>query len=129
MRWSTEIEQIHDLIDKEFLQKHKQRVIDINKFLPLSFIDNPREKKLYRLRRINMDLAIEADLEDLADVTVLDNLADYQTTRGTHGNYQKALITQRREWEEKGKEEKKLGFLSKIVKGKRKEEEVSELVE
>lgn len=129
MRWSTEIEQIHDLIDKEFLQKHKQRVIDINKFLPLSFIDNPREKKLYRLRRINMDLAIEADLEDLADVTVLDNLADYQTTRGTHGNYQKALITQRREWEEKGKEEKKLGFLSKIVKGKRKEEEITELVE
>lgn len=129
MRWSTEIEQIRDLIDSNFLKQHKQRVIDINKFLPLSFITNPREKKLYRLRRINMDLAMEAELEDLADVTVLDNLADYQTTRGTDGNYQKALITQRREWEEKSKEEKKQGFLSKIVKGKRKEVEVEQMVE
>lgn len=76
-----------------------------------------------------MDLAMEAGLSDLADVTVLDNLADYQTSRGTDGNYQKALITQRREWEEKGKEEKKQGFLSKVMKGKRKEVELEQMAE
>ena len=129
MRWSTELEQIHDLVDSNFFKKNKQRIIDINKFLPLAFIENPKEKKLYRLRRMNMDLCTEAELNDLADTTVLDNLADYQTTRGSRGNYQNALITQRKEWKDNTSEEKKQSFLSKVVKGKRKTENVENLME
>ena len=129
MRWSTELEQIHDLVDSNFFKKNKQRIIDINKFLPLAFIENPKEKKLYRLRRMNMDLATEAGLDDLADTTVLDNLADYKTTRGSRGNYQNALITQRKEWKDNTSEEKTQSFLSKVVKGKRKTENVEHLME
>lgn len=119
IRWSTELEQVHNIIDNDFLKRNSHRVIDINKILPLSFIDNPKSIKLFRLRRMNMGLARDAGLIDLADETVLDNLADYQTTRGIRGNYQKALITQRREWQDKtDPENKKSGIIGRMIKGR-----------
>jgi len=122
MRWSTELEKVHDIIDKEFLIRNKHRIMDINKILPLSFIENPRSLQLFRLRRINIGLSTDAGLLDLADETTLDNLADYQTTRGIRGNYQKALITQRREFKDNRMEEKKAGLLDRLLRGKQEQE-------
>lgn len=116
MRWSTELEEDQQVTDRELLKKHRPRILDINKFLPLSNIRDKKTIKLFRLRRLNMDLAWEQGLDDLAVETALDNLADYQTTRGQKGFYQKALITQRREWEEKGQEDKKQGLLKSLIR-------------
>ena len=114
MRWSTEVEKIHDLIDNGFLDRHRERIIDINKFLPLANITNPDSNSLFRLRRMNITLARDSELRDLAEETALDNLADYNTTRGQDGFYQKALITQRREWKDNSKEEKKKGMFGRL---------------
>lgn len=123
MRWSTELEKIHDIIDKDFLHRNRHRVIDINKILPLSFISNPKAIKLFHLRRQLIELSNDANLTGLADATVLDNLADYQTTRGTHGNYQNALITTKREWLDRTQNNSKKGVWGKLIKGNSKETE------
>jgi len=122
MRWSTELEQIHDVIDSDFLQENRHRVGDLNKFLPLSNITNPHMIKLLRLRRMNMSMAKDAGLMDVADETMLDNLADCQTSRGMGGFYQNALITQKREWLDKSKEQEKQGFVKNLMRGKREDE-------
>jgi len=114
MRWSTEIEKVHDLIDKDFIDRHRARIIDINKFLPLSNITSPESNSLFRLRRMNMSMEHDAGLIDLSEETALDNLADYNTTRGQNGFYQQALITQRREWKDNSKEEKRKGLWGKM---------------
>ena len=129
MRWSTEIEPVKGLIDKEFMTRNKNRIIDVNKILPLSFIDDPRSIKLFRLRRINMGLASDAGLEDLADETTLDNLADYQTTRGIRGNYQNALITQRKEWKDRTDVNTKKGLFGKLVGRRNEQYEMGETLE
>ena len=118
MRWSTELEKQPGTIDEDFIKNNIHRIIDINKFLPLSFIDNPKSIKLFRLRRMNITMAKDAHLIDLADETTLDNLADYQTTRGIRGNYQKALITQRREWQDKTDIEKKKSLIGGLIRGR-----------
>jgi hypothetical protein len=129
MRWSTELEQTPHVIDEDFINNNKHRVMDINKFLPLSFIDNPKSIKLFRLRRMNIVLAKDAGLMDLADETVLDNLSDYQTTRGVRGNYQNALITQKREWMDKSEMNKQKGLFSRLVKAKNDESKVQDMME
>lgn len=128
MRWSTEMES-NELVDNDFLKANKYRVIDINKFLPLAFIQNPRNIPLFRLRRINMTFEKDAGLYENAAETVLDNLADYQTTRGINGNFQKALITQRREWQDKTDMEKKKGVLGGLIKRKSEEERMMNVQE
>lgn len=129
MRWSTELEQSNELVDPEFLKTNKYRVMDINKFLPLSFIKNPRNIPLFRLRRMNMTHEKDAGLFENAAETVLDNLADYQTTRGINGNFQKALITQRREWQDKTEPETKKGIMGRLIKGKSEEQRGMEMQE
>ena len=114
MRWSTEVEKVHDLIDNGFLERHRARVIDINKFLPLANITNPESINLFRLRRMNMSMEWDAGLIELAEETALDNLADYNTTRGQEGFYQKALITQRREWKDNSQDNKKKGMIGRL---------------
>lgn len=115
MRWSTELEKTDELINDKFLKRNRNRILDINKILPLSFIDNPKSIKLFRLRRMNMSLATDAGLYNLADETTLDNLADYQTTRGIRGNYQNALITQRKEWQDRTNPDNKKGLFGRLV--------------
>ena len=114
MRWSTELEEDHKgLTDNQFMQRHKARIIDINKFLPMSNITSPHSIKIFRLRRMIIDLAKEAGLEELAEETALDNLADYNTTRGQHGFLQKAMITQRQELDS-GQHEKPQNWIDRI---------------
>jgi len=129
MRWSTELEQTPNVVNKDFLDRNKHRIVDINKFLPLSNITNPRMIKLSRLRRMNMQLAQDAGLIDLAEETTLDNVADYQMSRGNQGFYQKALITQRREWKESSNQERRTGMLKNILRGKKQQEQVEQMEE
>lgn len=117
MRWSTEFEAVDNIVDTDFLKRNRIRIIDINKILPLSFIEDPKSIKLFRLRRMNMEFSDDAGLIDLAEGTTMDNLADYQTTRGVRGNYQNALITQRREWKDNNTQQNKHGGLfSKLIR-------------
>jgi hypothetical protein len=122
MRWSTELEQVHEVIDKDFLRRHRHRVGDINKFLSLANIKTSQQLRLYRLRRMNMTMACDAEMNDLADETMLDNLADYNTSRGIDGFFQNALITTKREILDKSKQQEKKGFLRQLVQGKQAEE-------
>lgn len=128
MRWSTELEQSSGLVNNEFLEENKYRVLDINKFLPLAFIKNPRNIPLFRLRRMNMTHEKDAGLFENAAETVLDNLADYQTTRGIEGNFQKALITQRREWQDRtNPETTKKGIIGRLIKGRSEEQRMADI--
>jgi len=123
MHWSTELEHNEDIMNRRFLQRNRHRVGDINKILALSNITSPRTIKLAHLRRMNMTLAKDAGLEELADETMLDNIADYQTSRGIEGFYQKALITQRRELLDNQKKEEKKGLLKSLFRGAEAQEE------
>ena len=127
MRWSTEIEPKSGVIDDKFLARNRERIIDIDKFLPLSNITNVKSIKLFHLRRANMTMAKDAGLSELAEETALDNIADYNTTRGTGGFYQKALITQRREWHDSEEEKKRTGILKNLIRGKREEQKLDEM--
>jgi len=127
MRWSTEVEEKPDVVSKDFLVRNRHRIMDIDKFLPLSFLDNPRSLQLFRLRRLNMTLAKEAGLVDLADETVLDNLADYNTSRGTRGNFQLSLITQRREWKDQTSDDARKGFWRNVLHGKKEEDRMESM--
>ena len=129
IRWSTEIEKVDNIIDDKFLARNRYRVIDINKILPLGFIDNPKSIKLFRLRRMNMGHEKDAGLFDLAEETVMDNLADYQTTRGIRGNYQNALITQRREWRDRTENASKKGLFGRLIRSRNDEENLKSNLE
>lgn len=120
MRWSTEIEQQDELVDKPFLHRHRHRVLSINKFTPLAFYKDEREIRLRKLRNINITLAKNAGLEETAEETALDNIDDAQTSRGWKGEYQRALITQRHEIREE--KESKVGRFSGLF-GKKPEEQ------
>jgi len=122
MHWSTELEQVHEVIDSDFLKRNRHRVADINKFLPLANIKTPQQLQIFRLRRMNMTMACDAGLFNLADETMLDNLADYNTSRGIDGFYQNALITTKREILDKSKQQEKKGFLKQLVQGRQAEE-------
>lgn len=124
MRWSTEVEPKAGVINEDFLKRNKERIMDIDKFLPLANIKSAKSIKLFHLRRMNMTMAKDAGLHDLAEETALDNIADYNTTRGTDGFYQKALITQRREWSDSEEEKKQTGVLKNLIRGKRDEQKM-----
>lgn len=123
MRWSTEIEPDPNIVDQQFIKRYLPLILDNNKFLSLSNIQNPRSIKLYHLRRNLIRMAWDNELVDTAIETALSNVADYNTTRGQDGFYQKALITQRREWEDKTREEKKQGIFSRLIGGRREKEQ------
>lgn len=129
MHWSTELEQNKDIMDNKFMKRNRHRVGDINKILALSNITSPRTIKLAHLRRMNMSLANDAGLVEVADETMLDNIADYQTSRGIHGFYQKALITQRRELLDNQKKEEKKGILQNLFRGAEQQEEAQFIAE
>ena len=71
----------------------------------------------------------DAGLFENAAETVLDNLADYQTTRGINGNFQKALITQRREWQDRTTPETRKGLLGRMIRGRADEQRNLEMQE
>ena len=106
MRMQTEIEKKDDLIDKDFIIRHKSRIIACNKFAPLSNISNPKQIQIQRLRNIKIDLLEAAGLYDVAERTALDSVSDFQISRGMGGFYQKALITQRYEMKDEARKDK-----------------------
>ena len=122
MRWSTEIEEKENITDKRFLKEHNDIIRQIEKFNPLSFYSDKRELKLRKCYLLNTVLAKNAGLDDVAEETSLFSIDVAQTSRGWHGNYSKALITQRHEFKE-DKEEKTLGRFSNLFKKKNAEEQ------
>ena len=123
MRWSTEIEKKLNVSDEEFLKRNRNRIMDIDKFLPLSFLDNPKTISLIRLRRWLINACEDAGLGSLAEITVMDNLSDYNTSRGIRGNFQLSLITQRREWKDQTNSEQKRSFWKNVIQGKKEAEQ------
>lgn len=115
MRMQTEIEKKEDLVDKDFIKRHKSRILACDKFAPLANIRNLRQIQIQRMRNLKIDLEEEAGLYDDAEKTALDSISDFQISRGISGFYQQAMITQRHEIKEEGKEEKakRLGGLFK----------------
>lgn len=116
MRMQTQLEK-SDMVDKEFLDRHKARVLAMDKFAPLSYIQDKRMLQIDRMRRLIMSLQMEAGLLEDAEETALDNIADFQLSRGWRGFYQKAMITQRHIIKETSKGERKLGRLAEIMRG------------
>lgn len=129
MRWSTEIEQIDNIIDSNFLKRNNIRIIDLDKFLPLSNITNKKNVQLFRLRRMIIQSSVDAGLTDVAEDAALSNLADYQMSRGIGGFYQNALITQKREWMDRSREQKKTGILKGLISGRKEESRMQTLEE
>jgi hypothetical protein len=123
MRMQTEMEKKDDFIDKEFLKKHKPRILALDKFAPLSFSPDS-QVKIDRIRRIKLDLLEEAGLHEEAINCALDNIGDYQSFRGVRGNFQLAQITERHEIkQEASNAEKRAGFMSRGLFGRKKPEE------
>jgi len=129
MRWSTEFEKTEGLTDNNFLQRFMYKIIAINKFSALSNLTNPRQIKLIRCRANNADLAWDAELFDTALSNSLDTVNDYQMSRGVGGFFQNALITQKKEWLDKSRNEEKKGILGQLVKGNKENEEIGGLVQ
>ena len=127
IRFITQIDPIENIVETDFLKKWRRRVLFSGKIKGLSFINNPNTIRLNSCQRNNISLCEEADLDDLADETVFDNIDTCQITRGTRGNLQNALITQRREFKETGEKAKK-SIWSRIVKGKEAEQEIQEVM-
>lgn len=125
MKWSTELEQKKDISDEAFFKRHYYEILGLNKFPALAFFDDKRNLQLYSLKMVNANLAFCAGQVDVCESTVLSAQTDVQLSRGMHGNYSKALITQRQEFrEEKSEIGKKVGIFNKIFGGKKQEEEV-----
>jgi len=120
MRWSTEIEPKQDVIDNEFLSKHKNMVLFLDKFAPLANFTDPKQGILHKLKLMNAVLAKNAGLEETADETALSAIDDIQISRGDKGFYQKALITQRQELQQEqlSDNQKRTGFWNRLFSKK-----------
>lgn len=106
LRMQTELEPRKNLVDGDFFQRHRSRIIAFDKFAPLSNIADKRLLQIDRMRRKIIDLEEEAGLFDEAETDALDNVADFQISRGFGGFFQKAQITQRHEIREETKQDK-----------------------
>jgi hypothetical protein len=116
MKWVTEIEPKKDMMDSAFIQRNKLLLMFADKFAPLANFNDPQMMALHKLKMLNMELALEAGLTDIAEETVISAIDDIQLSRGDHGFFQKALITQRHELTEQRTEgEKKVGFFNKLL--------------
>jgi len=123
-RMQTELEtDKKGLVNSDMIKRHRPRVLSLNKFAPLSNIANKGQIQLDRIRRCKIDLLEEAGLHDDAIETALDNIADLQLSRGIGGFYQRAMITQRHEFKEDMREERKKRFGSFFKKAQPEAEE------
>lgn len=124
MKWVTEIEPKKDMMDSDFIRRNKLLLMFADKFAPLANFNDPQMMALHKLKMMNMELAMEAGLTDIAEETVISAIDDIQLSRGDHGFFQKALITQRHEIKEQRTEgEKKVGFFNKLFGGKKQEDQ------
>lgn len=119
IKYITQLDAIPNIVDTDFLRKYRRRVLFSGKIKGLSFITNPKTISLNSCMRNNIGLCEDAGLDDLADETVFDNIDICQVTRGTRGNLQYSLITQRKEFKLKDTSEiPKKGVLNRFIKPK-----------
>ena len=120
MKWSTELEPKKDVMDGEFMNRNRNLILFADKFAPLANFTEPRLMQLHKLKQLNMILAQSAGLDSTAEETVISAIDDIQVSRGDHGFYQRALITQRHELqqEEHSDTQKKVGFFNKLFSKK-----------
>ena len=125
MKWSTEIEPKRDIIDSDFMRRNNLMLMFADKFAPLANFTDPQMMALHKLKMMNAMFALEAGLDDIAEETVISAIDDIQLSRGDHGFFQKAIITQRHELQEHQTTqiEKKAGFFNKWFGGKKNEEQ------
>ena len=117
IKYVTQQDPIPGVIDNSYLRKYKRQMLFSGKIKALAFIKNPKTIQLNLCMRNNLSFEMEAGLWDLADETVWNNIDNMQITRGTNGNLQNALITQKREWKDNSSNEKKQGFISNLFRG------------
>lgn len=129
IKYVTQLDAIPNIIDNAFLRKYRRRVMFSGKFKGLAFINNPKTIKLNSLMRINMSLEEDSGLEELADETVFDNIDVMQITRGTNGNLQYSLITQKKEFRDTSPRNKKKSIFSGFLKRNEEETEEGERIE
>ena len=129
IKYVTQLDAIPNIIDNTFLKKYRRRVLFSGKFKGLAFINNPRTIKLNSLMRINMSLEEDSGLEELADETVFDNIDVMQITRGTNGNLQYSLITQKKEFKDLSPQNKRKSFFSGFLKRKDENDEEGDRIE
>ena len=120
MRWSTEIEPKKNIINDDFLYRNRISIIGLDKFAPLANFNDPRMLRLHKLKMMIIDLEMEAGLINSAEQTALSAIDDIQVSRGEKGFYQRALITQRQEFDtqEHTETQKRVGFFNKLFSKK-----------
>lgn len=119
MRWSTEIEPKQNVISGDFLNRNKILVMFADKFAPLANFTEPKQYILHKLKIMNASLALDAELDDICEETALSAIDDIQMSRGDKGFYQKALITQRQEFQEdRSDTQRRVGFWNKLFSKK-----------
>ena len=120
MKWSTEIEPKKNIINDDFLYRNRISIMGLDKFAPLANFNDPRLMRLHKLKMMIIDLEMEAGLTESAEQTALSAIDDIQVSRGEKGFYQRALITQRQEFEssEITEAQKKVGFFNKLFSKK-----------
>jgi hypothetical protein len=120
MKWSTELQADKNISDDDFLQRNRISIIALNKFAPLANFTDAKMMRLHKLKMIIIDLEQSAGLTESAEQTALSAIDDIQISRGDRGFYQKALITQRQEFEtsENTETQKRVGFFNKLFSKK-----------
>ena len=127
LRMQTQIEKKDKLIDDDFFRRHPARIISCDKFAPLANIQDYTQIELDRVRRLKIDLLEEAGLYEDAEKAALDNIADFQDTRGYKGFFQQAQITERHILKQSTDTRlDKAGRFSNVFKRKKPEEEEQE---
>ncbi len=123
IRGLTEIEPKRILIDDPFLERYKVLLGFVDKWTPLANFKEPKDKHLQNIKMMNAQLALNNGQIDVAYETLISAWRDIQVTRGDDGFFQKSLSTEIHEIHEEKKTsaERKVGFLNRILGGKKEE--------
>jgi hypothetical protein len=123
IRGLTEIEPKRILITDSFMEKYTNQLGFVDKWTPLANFQEPKEAHLHKLKMINAQLALDNDLFDIANETLISAWDDIQVSRGNKGFFQNALNTERHEIQEERRStdsERKVGFFNRLF-GKKEE--------
>lgn len=129
-RMQVQVEKRQGLMDDDFFKDpvFQNRLRSIDKFAPLSY-HSKSQKQLSRVRSLKQDLLVEAGMHKEAALSSLDDLRDFQVSRGEDGFFTKSQITTRQEIKsniplpEQGQAKKRVSLLSRLFKGNEPEEE------
>lgn len=120
LRGMTEIEPKRILITDDFLERYKNQLGFADKWTPLANFQEPKEKHLHKLKMINAQLAMDNDLVDIANETLISAWDDIQVSRGDKGFFQDSLSKEIHEIHEEHTTgmERKVGFWNKLFSKK-----------